>query len=189
MSIPAEQIDPFTRKLGKSKRRTKKHKVRRQTGNTKPPRSRSRDRADEIAALGSVVLAGQFDPGSYEPSYTIREFCQAERISKTLYYELKAKGLGPKEIRYGSGVVRITHGSRVAWQQMMQNPPTEVREALDALRTRRQLQARAAAAKAIESPKHVSNPQSPWRRKRAAQAATPPSRFEHKRRGQREAPR
>ena len=148
---------------------------------------RSTNRVDAIAPQGSVDLAGQFDPGRHESSYTIREFCQAERISKTTFYVLRELGLAPEEIRYG-GNIRITYRARLAWQDKMTNLPPEMQAALDARGARRQLQARAAAAKAIESPKHISNPQSPWRRKRAAQAAPPPARFEHKRRGQREAP-
>jgi hypothetical protein len=177
-----------------NKRRRRPHKICAQTGKTKPPRSRSRNRADEIAALGSVDLpmpdqdGAEFAPGRYQTSYRIKEFCQAERISKTFYYELRAKGLGPKEIRYGSGVVRITHAARLAWQAMMQNPPPEVQAALDALAVWRQLNARAAAARAIQSPKHQSNRK---RGTRAAMAAPSPARFEEhkrKRRGQRETP-
>src|SRR5215471_2715378 len=102
-------------------RRTKNKEVRTQTGKTKPARSRSGGRADAIAPQGSVDLAGQFDPGRHEPSYRIREFCRAERISKTHYYELKKVGLAPQEI--GGNVVRITHRARLAWQDLMANLP------------------------------------------------------------------
>jgi len=165
--------------------RRPKHKAGAQTSKTKPPRSRPRDRVDEIAALGSVDPADQFDPGRHEPSYKISEFCRAEGISKTSYYDLKEQGLAPEEIRY-RGIIRITYRARIEWQDKMANLPPEMQEALTARAAQRQVNARAAAAKAIKSPKHVSNPQSPWRRsKLAAQTAPPPSRFEHKRHGQR----
>src|SRR5215831_17175972 len=131
-----------------------------------------RSRIDEIAALGAVDFAAQLDPGRHEPSYKISEFCAAERISKTAYYALKEEGLAPEEIRY-RGLVRITYRSRIKWQDRMANLPPEMQAALDARGARRQLQARAAAARAVQSPRHQSNKK---RGTHAAMAAPSPAR-------------
>jgi hypothetical protein len=32
-------------------------------------------------------------------TYTIPEFCKAHRISESMYYKLRAVGLGPREMR------------------------------------------------------------------------------------------
>jgi hypothetical protein len=93
----------------------------------------------------------------FEPSLTVPEFCSHERISEPTYYELKKLGLNPAELRYPNGMVRITHRARLAWQDMLANPPPEVAERMRGIIARRQTQARAAAAKAIASPNHVSN--------------------------------
>jgi hypothetical protein len=34
--------------------------------------------------------------------YSIREFCQAHRLSISMYFKLKAQGLGPREMAVGS---------------------------------------------------------------------------------------
>jgi hypothetical protein len=155
--------------MSKSKSR-KRHKAAR----------RSTNRVDEIAAaLGSVDLAAalaQFDPGRYQPSYKIKEFCRAERISPTQYYDLRKEGLAPRENYVG----RITHRARLEWQDKMDNLPPEKQEALDALRARRarrQLNAQAAAAIAVKSPRHQSNRK---RGKQAAMTAQAPARFEER---------
>jgi hypothetical protein len=51
-----------------------------------------------------------------EPSKTIFEFCQAERISRSKYYELKNKGLGPDETRV-DGIIRIVPESHARWRR------------------------------------------------------------------------
>ena len=57
-----------------------------------------------------------------EPSKTIREFCEHERLSKSKYYDLRKRGLGPAEIRVGS-VIRITPQAHVAWRERHTEPP------------------------------------------------------------------
>ena len=50
-----------------------------------------------------------------DASYTLAEFCAAERISRSMLYKLWAAGLGPDF--YWVGVTRrITHAARLAWQ-------------------------------------------------------------------------
>jgi hypothetical protein len=106
----------------------------------------------------------------YEPSYTLKQFCEAEGISEPTYYKLKQMGLGPRELRYpGINVVRITHADRIAWQQMMQNPTTEHAEKVRAMKEKMRAKGRMAAIKSVDSPKHVSKPTGTPRRGRRQQ--------------------
>ena len=90
-----------------------------------------------------------------EPSYTIAGFCLAEGITKTTYHKLRNLGLGPREMRNLS-LVRISHRARLDWQAARENPvgaeAKAVRETRDEMRKR----SRAAAERAVKSPKHVS---------------------------------
>jgi hypothetical protein len=52
-----------------------------------------------------------------DPSYTVSEFCAAERISRAQLYLLWAEGKGPKHYIIGkSSHRRITHAARLEWQ-------------------------------------------------------------------------
>jgi hypothetical protein len=96
----------------------------------------------------------------FEPSYSICEFCAAERISEPTFYELKKLGLSPQEMDgYGAAgihVIRISHRARLDWQRMMENPPPAKAEAVQQLRLKMQQKSRHAAAKSVQSEKHVS---------------------------------
>jgi hypothetical protein len=51
-----------------------------------------------------------------EPSYTINEFCAAERMSRAMLYRAWTEGWGPSF--YWIGVTRrITHRARLDWQR------------------------------------------------------------------------
>ena len=51
-----------------------------------------------------------------DPSYTIAEFCTAERMSRAMLYKAWAEGWGPDF--YWVGVTRrITHRARLEWQR------------------------------------------------------------------------
>jgi hypothetical protein len=51
-----------------------------------------------------------------DPTYTVDEFCAAERMSRSMLYRAWAEGWGPEF--YWVGVTRrITHRSRLAWQR------------------------------------------------------------------------
>jgi len=51
-----------------------------------------------------------------DPSYTVEEFCAAERISRSMLYKAWAQGWGPEF--YWVGVTRrIRHQARLAWQR------------------------------------------------------------------------
>jgi hypothetical protein len=51
----------------------------------------------------------------YEPSYTIDEFCAVERISRVKLYEAWKQNFGPR-FYWNGNQRRITHRSRLAWQ-------------------------------------------------------------------------
>lgn len=51
-----------------------------------------------------------------EPSYTVAEFCTAERMSRSMLYKAWSEGWGPAF--YWVGVTRrITHRARLEWQR------------------------------------------------------------------------
>ena len=52
----------------------------------------------------------------YEQSYTIAEFCAAERMSRSMFYKLKNQGKGPR-VYYIGNVQRITHKARLDWHR------------------------------------------------------------------------
>ena len=49
-------------------------------------------------------------------AFTIPEFCTAHRISRTFYYELRKRGLGPDEAEL-LGKKIITHESAAKWRK------------------------------------------------------------------------
>jgi hypothetical protein len=57
-------------------------------------------------------------PNFTEPSYTVDEFCIAERISRVSLYEMWKQGKGPRYYKNGSRRI-ITHNSRMEWQRRM----------------------------------------------------------------------
>ena len=55
----------------------------------------------------------------HEPSYTVSEFCAAERISRVALYEFWKQGKGPRYYMNGR-CRRITHAGRMEWQREME---------------------------------------------------------------------
>ena len=51
-------------------------------------------------------------------SYTVDEFCRAERMSRSMVYKLWKQGKGPKY--WVGNVRRITHQARIEWQRQME---------------------------------------------------------------------
>jgi hypothetical protein len=49
-------------------------------------------------------------------AYSIREFCAAHRISESMYFKLREKGLGPREARALTKVL-ITQESAAEWRR------------------------------------------------------------------------
>ena len=55
----------------------------------------------------------------HEPSYTVNEFCVAERISRVALYDFWKQGRGPRFYMNGR-CRRITHAARLEWQREME---------------------------------------------------------------------
>jgi hypothetical protein len=67
-------------------------------------------------------------PLVFEPTYTVDEFCDAERISRSRLYELWQRGEGPEY--YLNGISkRITHAARLEWQRQREQAAREGGEA------------------------------------------------------------
>jgi hypothetical protein len=49
-------------------------------------------------------------------AYSIPEFCEAHRISESMYYKIRSVGLGPKETRALSKII-ITKESAADWRR------------------------------------------------------------------------
>lgn len=103
-------------------------------------------------AIRGPPLAGYHPPTR---ASTISEFCDRQNISKPLYYKLRGKGLGPKEMRF-LGVVRISYRAELEWQKARENPTEAEAVVLEKAATARRERAVKAASKAIRSPLHVS---------------------------------
>jgi predicted DNA-binding transcriptional regulator AlpA len=90
-------------------------------------------------------------------SLTVKEFCDLERIGETFYYKLRAQGRAPREMRLGSGTVRIPPSARIEWHERMLADTAQ----LDAIEAERRSRVASEKAKlGTESPDH------PCRRKR-----------------------
>ena len=59
--------------------------------------------ADPISALGGA--------------FTIKEFCEAHRISQAFYYVMKNEGWGPAEMHAGHRVL-ISHEAAAEWRRL-----------------------------------------------------------------------
>jgi hypothetical protein len=87
-----------------------------------------------------------------DASYTIEEFCQAEKISAPTYYELRKKGLAPREMRMGGQLIRISHRARLDWHKKLESPTKATRAQAATLRER----ALHAVKRSVASERHVS---------------------------------
>ena len=54
-------------------------------------------------------------------AYTIPEFCEAHRISESMYYKIRADGLGPREARAFTKVI-ITKEAAADWRRARETP-------------------------------------------------------------------
>jgi predicted DNA-binding transcriptional regulator AlpA len=50
-----------------------------------------------------------------DESFTIKEFCAAEKISRSFFYKLDAQGKAPRTYKIGSNR-RISREARIAWR-------------------------------------------------------------------------
>jgi predicted DNA-binding transcriptional regulator AlpA len=62
---------------------------------------------------------------SDQSTYTVDEFCRAERISRSMIYKLWSQGQGPRFYMVGT-VRRISHQARLEWQQQMEAASGEI---------------------------------------------------------------
>ena len=60
----------------------------------------------------------------YQQSFTIKQFCHAENISRAFLYKLWDKGLGPRRYKIG-GSVRISAEAREEWRSANEIPQEE----------------------------------------------------------------
>ncbi len=54
-----------------------------------------------------------------DESYTIKEFCEAEKLSRAMLYRLWAEGRGPRWFLIGTHK-RISHDARTEWRQRLE---------------------------------------------------------------------
>jgi hypothetical protein len=91
-----------------------------------------------------------------ERSLTIGEFCLSERISRSTFYDLDKRGLGPEiDSVPGTRIRRITPSARRAWRERMRE--LRASEAAQLEQERKRAQAQEAGRIAAQSPLHVSN--------------------------------
>jgi len=97
-------------------------------------------------------------PAEAEPlaAYTIREFCQAHKISVPTYYDLKKQKFGPVEMRMGC-MVRISAEAAADWRHAREKPGKDEAEATATTATAMRDRAKRAAKCSVESPRHISN--------------------------------
>jgi hypothetical protein len=90
-------------------------------------------------------------PHDPNASYTIDEFCAAERFGVTFYYRMRKLGLGPVEhCPPGTKTVRISPAARDEWHRKMKVMRLEENEVRSALREK----AVRAGKSSVASPKH-----------------------------------
>ncbi|WP_439370971.1 hypothetical protein [Bradyrhizobium sp. DASA03120] len=95
-----------------------------------------------------------------DSALTVSQFCRAESLSKSTYYSLRRRGLGPEErVVPGTRIIRITAEARTAWRERMAEFARSGAAQLEAER-RREL-ASMAGQIAARSPKHFSRRRSP----------------------------
>jgi hypothetical protein len=102
-----------------------------------------------------------------DTSQTIGEFCRSERISKWVYYKLKARNLNPDEFEIpGTRIKRITPEARAAWRDRIAKLATTEAAQLEAERRRElaTIAGRAAAASPLHVSKRVASKPRPHRR-------------------------
>jgi len=83
-------------------------------------------------------------------AFPIPTFCYRNGISEPTYHRLRAKGRGPREMRIGLNLIRITAEAEREWQQQMQEDGTD-------LETRAAERAVKAGTAAVKSDRHISN--------------------------------
>jgi hypothetical protein len=89
---------------------------------------RSTDRKND--GMSPVAMIAEFARHAFPVAFTIAEFCDAHHISESYYYELRAAGLGPREIQLGTRRI-ISAEDAAAWRAeraLAPVPPKEKKE-------------------------------------------------------------
>ena len=76
----------------------------------------SRKQAIALTHANATYVTGPRPPLLERAAYTIAEFCAAHRFSRSHYYNLKRRGLGPDETRLGDRVL-ITVEAAIRWRR------------------------------------------------------------------------
>ena len=61
------------------------------------------------------------NPSASPPVYSVPEFCEAHRISRSLFYKLVAEGKGPRIFKAGSRTL-VSDEAAAAWRRRMEEP-------------------------------------------------------------------
>jgi hypothetical protein len=88
-------------------------------------------------------------PSPDQVAFSVPQFCARNFISRPTFERLRRLGLGPKEMRPTLNIIRITLDAEKEWQQLMQQPRTDLKQQA----TERAVKAGAAAARSL---KHIS---------------------------------
>jgi hypothetical protein len=94
------------------------------------------------------------------PPFSIKGWCEYHDFSPTTFFKLQQEGKAPRTYRVGNRK-RITRAADRKW--VREREAEEASEAGQLAATRRRELALQASKAAKESPKHLSNPQSPAR--------------------------
>jgi hypothetical protein len=73
-------------------------------------------KANDESCTSATPTAESQEPSVPPACYSIKTFCRAHHISTAFYFELKLKGLGPREMRIGTRVL-ITHEAAADWRR------------------------------------------------------------------------
>ncbi len=93
--------------------------------------------------------------GVVAPAETINAWCEIEALSKSAFYALSKKGLGPRTVRVpGTKIIRIVE-SHQSWRDRMAELAASAEAELET--QRRRAQSREAGKVAAQSPTHVSH--------------------------------
>ncbi|MGY3496753.1 hypothetical protein [Bradyrhizobium sp. USDA 4502] len=68
------------------------------------------------------VLSDEAEAEVPRAAFTIKEFCEAHRISPAMYFKLRDAGLGPREMRTGRRVT-ISFEAAADWRRAREHAP------------------------------------------------------------------
>jgi hypothetical protein len=90
-------------------------------------------------------------------AFSITDWCKHRGYSKATFYKMKSNGVAPKVVQPPGTPPRITKEADAEWLALCNNMKGEMAETAAHDADLRRERSRKAAAKAIESPLHISN--------------------------------